>query len=230
MGFTPILLNINNNERADNCNLSHCDVVIPIKIIFWGPSQIGFNLNIEMLKDMLKLEAMKKYSGFTSSGKKLFQETFFFTQIMQTEKGIIGFVFEIGKFTGLERLSKKDKYVLEDVSGVIFIGDTNAKFMDKTIKSFRELKKLVNQECNLFKVKKKIPYLVQAISIGNKEKVTIEEFKSSLGLSKKEKKSDDNLVVYTITDSCKNNLVKCFEDMHFLSKINKSKIKRKKND
>ena len=150
---------------------------------------------------------------------------------MPTEKGKkIGFFFEIGKFTGLEKLAKKDKYVLEDVSGIIFIGDMSTKSMEKTIQSFRGLKKFVKQERNLFKVKEKIPYLVQAISNNSKEKVSLDEYKTSLGLSKKEEKLDSSLVIYPITESSSKNLIECFENMHFLSKINESKIKRKRVD
>ncbi len=221
---------ISKNERFKNYNLSDCDVVIPLKIVLWGPSKIGLNLNMEMLQDMFTLEATKKYTGITVSGKKLSQETNFFTNIMPTDKGIIGFVFEIGMFTGLEKLSKKGKYIFENLSGVIFIGDTNAKSKEKTIQSFTELKKFVKQERSFFKVEKTIPYLVQAISFNYKAKVSIDEFKSRLGLSRKEENPDDSLVVYHITETSRNNLVKCFEDMHLLSKINESKIKRKRVD
>ena len=68
---------ISNNARAEDYNLSDCDIVFPIKIIFWGPSETGLILNMEMLQDRLKLEATKKYKGFTISGKLLLQKTFF---------------------------------------------------------------------------------------------------------------------------------------------------------
>jgi len=68
------------------------------------------------------------------------------------------------------------------------------------------------------------------MSFNFKAKVSVDEFRSCLGLSMKETHSDGSLVVYPITQSTKNNLVTCFEDMHFHSKINESKIKRKRVD
>lgn len=219
---TKTLNLIKNKDEHKNYNLSNCDAVFPIKLILWGPSKSGIDLNMETFRNNLRLEGTEKYTAHNKSGEKLSQETSFYSFFLKSENHMLGFLIEIYHVSGLEKLSPIDKYIFKDVSGVIFIFDTNCKPIEKTIQSFQKLEKFTN--------KKKIPYLIQALSDNNKDSnKIIRTIRDHLGSSILKKRKDNVEVIYSISTSDYEKIMECLGNMLCIVEVNHNKIKYRKN-
>ncbi len=144
---------------------------IIIKIVYWGGAMSGKTTSI---KYIFKIFGNNLKSIETSTGRTLF---FDFGELL-IQKGHWKFHLHIFTSTGQDFYCETRPTVLQGVDGVIFIADSQPNFLNDNIKSWKEL-------CSLIDNLEKIPIIFCLNKRDLSPKISIDEFKDSLGLENK---------------------------------------------
>jgi len=180
--------------------------VLQFKIVYWGPGESGKTTNYFRLREKFDgVKLNKGYSIQTTDGRTLWQDSIrlsFFLNLANTKYNVIS---QLVTSTGQERFLQTREYVLDGADGVIFVADSDPEKMEQNKRSFRELISFTRPN--------KVPYIIQLNKRDIDNAISIDDFKSQLGLPEFEEYEDGTRVVYPTIATEGKNVRECFEDL-----------------
>jgi hypothetical protein len=180
--------------------------VLQFKIVYWGPGESGKTTNYFRLREKFDgVKLNKGYSIQTTDGRTLWQDSIrlsFFLNLADTKYNVIS---QLVTSTGQERFLQTREYVLDGADGVIFVADSDPEKMEQNKRSFRELISFTRPN--------KVPYIIQLNKRDIEGAISIDDFKSQLGLPEFEEYEDGTKVVYPTIATEGKNVRECFEDL-----------------
>jgi len=180
--------------------------VLQFKIVYWGPGESGKTTSYFRLREKFDgVKLNKGYSIQTTDGRTLWQDSIrlsFFLNLADIKYNIIS---QLVTSTGQERFLQTREYVLDGADGVVFVADSDPEKIEQNKRSFRELISFTRPN--------KVPYIIQLNKRDVKNAISINDFKSQLGLPDFEEYEDGTRVVYPTIATEGKNVRECFEDL-----------------
>lgn len=146
---------------------------IPIKIMYWGPGEVGKTTNFECLKQLFTSKLVSKgFSIETTDKRTLWCDSVTFEFQFPSINCIVQAI--VSTTTGQERFLTTREYVLENADGAVFVADSDPKKMPSNCRSFEELKS--------FSQKSQIPIYILLNKRDLPNAISIKEFVSQMRL------------------------------------------------
>ncbi len=113
--------------------------VISVKILYWGPGEVGKTTNFECLKHIFAANRVSKGITIeTTDNRTLWCDSVMF-KFPFTSLHCVAYV-NVSTTTGQERFLTTREYILENSDGAIFVADSDPSKIAANQRSFEELK------------------------------------------------------------------------------------------
>jgi len=157
--------------------LSHTakSTLVPIKIMYWGPGEVGKTTNFKCLKHIFASKLVSKgISIETTDNRTLWCDSTTFEFEFPSIHCLVHAI--VATTTGQERFLATREYVLENADGAVFVADSEPSKMRLNLRSFEELK--------AFSQKSQIPIYILLNKRDLPNAISTHEFVSQMGLPK----------------------------------------------
>ncbi len=169
---------------------------IAVKIVYYGPAMSGKTTSLKKLFEKIAPNQSIR-SLETSTGRTLF---FDYAPISINQRDWVINV-EVWSATGQDYYAETRLTVLSDVDGIIFVADSQRKYIDENLRSWRELESFFGE-----RFEKEIPVVVALNKYDLEDVVSESELRSIL-------KSDQNTVYIRSVAVTGFNIVESFKTL-----------------